>query len=96
MSHLFLASESQLPLMIAPSSIECLVINTLARQLEIKVTQISPHTRFDELKMDSIDIAELIFQLEDCLLIALPLADGVQVQTIQDAINLINSRRHSK
>lgn len=66
-----------------------LICETLAKRLKKPVEDISLQTRFETLQMDSLDLAEMFFLLEDELKITIPLDQGVQLASIQDVLELI-------
>ncbi len=66
-----------------------LICETLAKRLKKPVEDITLQTRFDTLQMDSLDLAEMFFLLEDELKMTIPLDQGVQLVSIQDALELI-------
>lgn len=71
-----------------------LICETLARRLKKPVKDITMQTRFDSLQMDSLDLAEMFFLLEDELKMTIPLDQGVQLVSIQDALELILRALH--
>ena len=66
-----------------------LICETLAKRLKKPVEDISLQTRFQTLQMDSLDLAEMFFLLEDELKMTIPLDQGVQLASIQDVLELI-------
>jgi acyl carrier protein len=66
-----------------------LICETLAKRLRKPIEDISLQTRFETLQMDSLDLAEMFFLLEDELKMTIPLDQGVQLESIQDALELI-------
>jgi len=66
-----------------------LICETLAKRLRKPMEEITLQTRFDTLQMDSLDLAEMFFLLEDELKVTIPLDQGVQLESIQDAHELI-------
>lgn len=70
-------------------SLAQLICETLAKRLRKPVEEITLETRFDSLQMDSLDLAEMFFLLEDELKVTIPLDQGVQLSSIQDTLELI-------
>lgn len=66
-----------------------LICETLANRLRKPIADIGLQTRFETLQMDSLDLAEMFFLLEDELKMTIPLDQGVQLESIQDALELI-------
>lgn len=66
-----------------------LICETLAKRLRKPIEDIGLQTRFETLQMDSLDLAEMFFLLEDELKMTIPLDQGVQLVSIQDALELI-------
>ena len=66
-----------------------LICETLAKRLHKPMEELTLQTRFDTLQMDSLDLAEMFFLLEDELKLTIPLDQGVQLESIQDAHELI-------
>ena len=88
MSHSSLVSELP-PQKRNRKQVEDMVINTLARRLKKQPQEITLNTRFEELGVDSLDMAELIFLLEDQLLKTIPLEQGVRLETVGEAVTLV-------
>lgn len=88
MSHSSLVSELS-PQNLTRKQIEGLVINTLSRRLQKPAHEITPDTRFEELGVDSLDMAELFFLLEDQLLKTIPLEQGVRLENVGEAVALV-------
>lgn len=70
-------------------ALAALICETLAKRLKKPVEDINLQTRFDSLQMDSLDLAEMFFLLEDQLKMVIPLDQGVQLSSIHDALELI-------
>lgn len=66
-----------------------LICETLTKRLKIPIEDITLQTRFESLQMDSLDLAEMFFLLEDELKMTIPLDQGVQLASIHDALELI-------
>ena len=61
------------------------VRNMLAEQLNISVDKIKPESRvIEDLGADSLDVVELLSQLEDELNIVIPDEDAEQLSTVAD------------
>ena len=69
--------------------LEWLIRQTLAKRLKKSVNDISLETLFEELEVDSLDLAELFFLLEDELSTTIPLQQGVQLKSIRDVADLV-------
>jgi acyl carrier protein len=62
----------------------------LATELEIDPARIEPGTRFKEdLDADSLDLYELVMELEDGYGIRVPEEDAAQIKTVGDAIDFV-------
>jgi acyl carrier protein len=62
-----------------------------AQHLELDIADITPDSTFESLGIDSLDVIEIVMELEDELGIELDLG-GEQVTTFQDLANLIESK----
>ncbi|TQC54030.1 acyl carrier protein [Mycoplasmopsis mucosicanis] len=70
--------------------IKDLVIEKVQKHTKIKVHLDS---QLKELKIDSLTLAELIFDLEDQLKIRVSDEELMKIQTIQDVVNLIENSK---
>jgi acyl carrier protein len=67
-----------------------LVRNHLAEELEVDVEKISEQTRFKEdLDADSLDLYELVMELEDRYGIAVSEQQAAQIKTVGDAVEFV-------
>ena len=67
------------------------LVSYAAKQLELDPDEITPDSTFESLGIDSLDVIEIVMELEDELGIELDLS-GEQVTTFQDLANLIESK----
>lgn len=70
--------------------ISTLICETLVKRLKRPLEEINLQTRFDALQMDSLDLAEMFFLLEDELKMHIPLDQGVQLETVHDVVALVH------
>jgi acyl carrier protein len=67
-----------------------LVRSHLAEELEVDVAGISEQTRFKEdLDADSLDLYELVMELEDRYGIAISEQQAAQIETVGDAVEFV-------
>ena len=64
----------------------------VSRQLEIPADQITRDTTFESLGVDSLDIVEMITDLEDELGVELVLEEAGQITTMGEMADFIESR----
>ena len=62
------------------------VIRVIARNKKMAPEELSPATRFDNLKMDSLDALNMIFALEEEFDIDIPNKEAAKMKSIEDAI----------
>jgi acyl carrier protein len=61
--------------------------------LEVEKTKVIPEASFiDDLGADSLDLIEFITAAEDAFGIEIPDEDAEKIQTVQDAVNYIESK----
>lgn len=61
--------------------------------LEVEETKVIPEASFiDDLGADSLDLIEFITAAEDAFGIEIPDEDAEKIQTVQDALNYIESK----
>ena len=65
--------------------------NYAAKQLELDVSEITPDSTFESLGIDSLDIVEMIMDLESELGIELDMEDQ-KIATFQDLADFIESK----
>jgi acyl carrier protein len=69
------------------------VIKIIVEQLEVPAEKVTLRTSFvDDLKADSIDLAELMVILEEAFKMEIPDEDSEKIKTVGDAVNYIKSR----
>lgn len=74
-------------------AVEDRIKDIIVEQLGVSAEEVVPEASFiDDLGADSLDIVELVMQLEEEWDIEIPDDDAEKIQTIQDAINYIEER----
>lgn len=53
-------------------NLNCEVMGAVARAIPMDLARIAPHSTFEELKIDSLDVVNIAFELEDSLDIKIP------------------------
>ncbi|ONK66050.1 uncharacterized protein A4U43_C06F3650 [Asparagus officinalis] len=71
-----------------PETLE-IVQNTIAKQLSIDETTVTPHTKFADLGADSLDTVEIMMALEEEFGVSIGEGGAENVSTVQDAVDLI-------
>ncbi|XP_027337340.1 uncharacterized protein LOC113851051 [Abrus precatorius] len=66
-----------------------IVQNTIAKQLSIDETTVTPQTKFSDLGADSLDIVEIMMALEEKFGISIGDGGAENISTVKDAANLI-------
>lgn len=75
-------------------SVEDKVINMVVEHLKVAREEVDRSKRFfEDLKFDSLDIVELIMELEEEFQINIPDEDYEKLKTVGDAITYIESRK---
>jgi acyl carrier protein len=69
------------------------VVSLIAAQLKIDATTLVDTKPLIELGADSLDIVDIIMELEETFGIEIPDADADKIKTINDMVEYINSRR---
>jgi acyl carrier protein len=65
----------------------------LAAELEVPAEDISDSTRFrDDLDADSLDLYELVMELEDTYGISVSEAEAARIETVGDAVDFVVER----
>lgn len=78
-------------------SIEEKVINIVCEQLAVEKEKVSRDTRFiEDTGADSLDIVELIMELEEEFDIQIPDDQAEKIKTVGEAIDFIEARRKEK
>ena len=67
------------------------LVNYAARQLELDASEITPESTFESLGIDSLDIVEMIMDLETELGIELDMEDQ-KIATFQELADFIDSK----
>jgi acyl carrier protein len=70
-------------------SVELLVRQTIAKRLRIDVNEIQLDTNFHDLNLDSLDLAELFFLLEDQLKKQIHVDQTANLKTVNDVVRLV-------
>ena len=67
-----------------------LVREHLSTELEVPPERIQPETRFrEDLDADSLDLYELVMELEDSYGISVSEADAARIETVGDAVDFV-------
>ena len=67
------------------------IVNYAARQLELDASEITPDSTFESLGIDSLDIVEMIMDLETELGVELEM-EGQQISTFGELAEFIDSK----
>ncbi len=74
-------------------SVEKRVREIIAEQLVRDVSEVTPDKTFiDDLGADSLDIVEMVMEMEEEFEIEIPDEDAEKIRTVQDAINYIEKK----
>ena len=74
-------------------SVEEKVKNIIIEQLGVSADEVQLNASFvDDLGADSLDLVELVMVLEEEFGYEIPDEDAEKIQTVQDAVNYINSQ----
>jgi acyl carrier protein len=66
------------------------VMDIVCKQLNVSKDQIKPETSFvNDLSADSLDLVELVMELEDQFGVSIPDEEAEKIQTIGDAIKYV-------
>jgi len=75
---------------VAPDSIESKVVEIIAHQLSLRDTDIKGDARFvDDLGADSLDIVELIMEMEEEFEVEIPDEDVEKMLTVKDVTDYV-------
>lgn len=70
--------------------VQAIVISVVAKQLDLRLDQVNPESRFAEnLGADSLDLAEIMMDLEDEFDLMVPDSDASAIKTVADAVTYI-------
>ena len=70
-----------------------LVRDHLVAELEVSPEKITPETRFrEDLDADSLDLYELVMELEDTYGITVSEEEAVGIETVQEAVDFVAGR----
>ncbi len=89
MSHSSLETTANPILPMTLSAVELLVRQTIAKRLRVDIEDIQLNTHFDELNLDSLDLAELLFLLEDQIKKQINIDQTSNLQTVNDVVVLV-------
>ena len=67
------------------------LVNYAAKQLELDAAEITPDSTFESLGIDSLDVVEMIMDLESELGVELEMEDQ-KIETIQELADFIESK----
>jgi acyl carrier protein len=70
-------------------SVELLVRQTIAKRLRIDVNEVQLDTNFHDLNLDSLDLAELFFLLEDQIKRQIHVDQMSNLVTVNDVVMLV-------
>jgi acyl carrier protein len=93
MSHSSLETMTNAPLPMNVESVELLVRQTIAKRLRIDLNEVQLDTNFDDLNLDSLDLAELFFLLEDQLKKQIHVDQTTNLKTVSDVVGLVMRNR---
>lgn len=89
MSHSSSENISHCAQAMSTESVELLVRQTIAKRLQIDISDIQSETSFEDLKLDSLDLAELFFLLEDEMNKPINVGPNLDLVTVRDVVQLI-------
>jgi acyl carrier protein len=70
--------------------VTALVREHLADELEVEIERITEKSRFKEdLDADSLDLYELVMELEDRYAVSVPEEDAARIETVGDAVDFV-------
>lgn len=74
-------------------SLENKVCEIIAKQLDVDIKEVTPEASFlEDLGADSLDVVELIMEMEAEFGIQIPDEDAEKIKTVQDAIDYIKKK----
>jgi acyl carrier protein len=66
----------------------------LSAELEVDAARIQPETRFrDDLDADSLDLYELVMELEDTYGVSVSEEEAARIETVADAVDFVLERQ---
>ncbi|MEO8092501.1 MAG: acyl carrier protein [bacterium] len=66
----------------------------LSRELEVEAARIQPEARFrEDLDADSLDLYELVMELEDTYGVSVTEEDAARIETVGDAVEFVLQRQ---
>jgi len=75
---------------VAKALLESKIIDIIAAQLSLRNSDIKLSSHFiDDLGADSLDVVELIMEIEDVFGIEIPDEDVEEMETVEDVINYV-------
>lgn len=77
------------PLSVDVESVALLVRQTIAKRLRIDLNEVQLDTNFHDLNLDSLDLAELFFLLEDQLKKQIHVDQTTNLKTVNDVVGLV-------
>lgn len=89
MSHSSLETMTNAPLSMNVESVALLVRQTIAKRLRIDLNEVQLDTNFHDLNLDSLDLAELFFLLEDQLKKQIHVDQTTNLKTVNDVVGLV-------
>lgn len=76
------------------ATVEERVYDIVAKQLSVKREKLTRETLFiNDLSADSLDLVELVMELEDEFGLSIPDEEAEKIQTIQDAVKYIETKQ---
>lgn len=89
MSHSSLETTANPTPPMTLDTVELLVRQTIAKRLRLDIENIQPDTHLHDLNLDSLDLAELFFLLEDQIKKQINLDQTSNLQTVNDVAILV-------
>ncbi|KIM11279.1 MAG: acyl carrier protein [Sulfuricurvum sp. PC08-66] len=70
------------------------IVEVVVEQLSVDAAEVKPNAKFvEDLGADSLDVVELVMALEEKFDIEIPDEEAESIQTVQDVINYIESKK---
>jgi acyl carrier protein len=89
MSHSSLESTANQTPPMTFDAVELLVRQTIAKRLRLDIENIQLDTHLHDLNLDSLDLAELLFLLEDQIKKQINIDQTANLKTVQDVVTLV-------